>query len=172
MHVVLVLRAYDHATQAVANLASTTTQVPMHNRVAKVVAPKKEKLAAAEAEYSELMVGLNQKKAELADVEANLAALNAKLKEMQDQKQQLEFDVDLCSKKLDRATKLIGGLGGEKTRWTEVAEKLGKDYVNLTGDVLLSAGFIAYLGEGVSGSCPLVTRMACCCHTLVLLLPH
>lgn len=118
----------------------------MQHRVAKVVAPKKEKLAAAEAEYSELMVGLNQKKAELAAVEANLAALNAKLKEMQDQKQQLEFDVDLCSKKLDRATKLIGGLGGEKTRWTEVAEKLGKDYVNLTGDVLLSAGFIAYLG--------------------------
>ena len=65
---------------------------------------------------------------------------------MQDQKQQLERDVDLCSKKLDRATKLIGGLGGEKTRWTEVAEKLGKDYVNLTGDVLLSAAFIAYLG--------------------------
>ena len=114
--------------------------------MAKVVAPKKEKLAAAEAEYSELMVGLNQKKAELAAVEANLAALNAKLKEMQDRKQQLEFDVDLCSKKLDRATKLIGGLGGEKIRWTEVAEKLGKDYVNLTGDVLLSAGFIAYLG--------------------------
>ena len=54
--------------------------------------------------------------------------------------------MDLCSKKLDRATKLIGGLGGEKTRWTEVAEKLGKDYVNLTGDVLLSAAFIAYLG--------------------------
>jgi len=65
---------------------------------------------------------------------------------LQDQKQQLERDVDLCSKKLDRATKLIGGLGGEKTRWTEVAEKLGKDYVNLTGDVLLSAAFIAYLG--------------------------
>ena len=44
------------------------------------MAPKKEKLAAAEAEYSELMAGLDQKKAELAEVEANLAALNAKLK--------------------------------------------------------------------------------------------
>ena len=123
-----------------------SVSLALQHRVAKVVAPKKEKLAAAESEYSELMIGLNQKKAELAAVEANLAALNAKLKEMQDQKQQLERDVDLCSKKLDRATKLIGGLGGEKTRWTEVAEKLGKDYVNLTGDVLLSAGFIAYLG--------------------------
>ena len=47
------------------------------------MAPKKEKLAAAEAEYGELMTGLNQKKAELAAVESNLAALNAKLKEMQ-----------------------------------------------------------------------------------------
>ena len=48
-----------------------------------MVAPKKEKLAAAEGEYSELMTGLNQKKAELSAVEANLAALNAKLTEMQ-----------------------------------------------------------------------------------------
>jgi len=77
---------------------------------------------------------------------------------LQDQKQQLERDVDLCSKKLDRATKLIGGLGGEKTRWTEVAEKLGKDYVNLTGDVLLSAAFIAYLG--------MVAILPKACHAL------
>ena len=36
-------------------------------------------------------------------------------------------------------------------RWTEVAKKLGDDYVNLTGDVLLSSGFIAYLGAFTSG---------------------
>lgn len=75
-----------------------------------------------------------------------MSSLNAKLAEMQARKQQLEFDVDLCEKKLDRATKLIGGLGGEKTRWTEVAKTLAHDYVNLTGDVLLSSGCIAYLG--------------------------
>jgi hypothetical protein len=38
----------------------------------------------------------------------------------QARKAQLEYEVDLCEKKLDRATKLIGGLGGEKARWTEV----------------------------------------------------
>lgn len=65
---------------------------------------------------------------------------------VQARKKQLEEEVDLCQKKLDRATKLIGGLGGEKTRWGEVAKKLAADYTNLTGDVLLSAGFIAYLG--------------------------
>jgi dynein heavy chain len=65
---------------------------------------------------------------------------------LQAKKQQLEADVDLCEKKLERATKLIGGLGGEKLRWTEVAAALKEDYTNLTGDVLLSAGCIAYLG--------------------------
>lgn len=104
--------------------------------------------------------------------------------------------MDLCQKKLERATKLIGGLGGEKTRWrevrvfvdcsasfasllgraslpslrarsvtdhrrcppvcplhahmhtsdTQVAASLAVDYTNLVGDVLLSAGVIAYLG--------------------------
>ncbi|GLI63290.1 hypothetical protein VaNZ11_006196 [Volvox africanus] len=134
------------ASAAAYGLCCWVRAMEAYDRVAKVVAPKKAKLAEAEAEYSELMVGLNAKKAELANVEAKLAGLNAKLSEMQRRKAQLEAEVDLCEKKLDRATKLIGGLGGEKSRWTEVAAKLGGDYVNLTGDVLLASGFIAYLG--------------------------
>lgn len=35
---------------------------------------------------------------------------------------------------------------GEKSRWSEVTRRLARDYVNLTGDVLLAVGFIAYLG--------------------------
>jgi len=54
--------------------------------------------------------------------------------------------VDLCGKKLVRAKKLIGGLGGEKDRWTAAAEELQKIYNNLLGNVLISAGVIAYLG--------------------------
>lgn len=55
----------------------------VHCRVAKVVAPKKQALKIAEDEYTELMTGLNAKKAELAEVEARLETLNAKLAEMQ-----------------------------------------------------------------------------------------
>jgi hypothetical protein len=38
------------------------------------------------------------------------------------------------------------GLGGEKTRWTASAEMYGKMYIKLTGDILLCAGMVAYLG--------------------------
>lgn len=54
--------------------------------------------------------------------------------------------MQLCQKKLERATELINGLGGEKDRWTEAAEHLGELYETLTGDVLISSGVVAYLG--------------------------
>lgn len=60
------------------------------------------------------------------------------------------LQVDLCSKKLERAEQLIGGLGGEKTRWSEMAFNLGELYNNLTGDILISAGIVAYLGAFTS----------------------
>ena len=56
------------------------------------------------------------------------------------------FQVNLCAKKLERAEKLIGGLGGEKQRWTEAAANFQRIYDNLLGDVLVAAAFVAYLG--------------------------
>lgn len=59
---------------------------------------------------------LNQKRGELAEVEGRLAALQQTFTEKTEEKARLEFQVDMCAKKLERAEKLIGGLGGEKTR--------------------------------------------------------
>ncbi|KAK3261161.1 hypothetical protein CYMTET_29916, partial [Cymbomonas tetramitiformis] len=134
------------ASNAAYGLCCWVRAMEAYDRVAKVVAPKKAKLAEAEKEFAELMKGLNQKKAELKEVEDKVAGLNEQLNQMQEKKAKLEYDVDQCSKKLVRAEKLINGLGGEKARWTQVAEDLGVDYTNLTGDVLLSSGTIAYMG--------------------------
>ena len=75
-----------------------------------------------------------------------LQALNDEFEAMTQKKKDLEDNIDLCSKKLDRAEKLIGGLGGEKARWTSSAQVLGEKYINCTGDVLLSSAVVAYLG--------------------------
>lgn len=56
----------------------------------------------------------------------------------------------MCTKKLDRAKQLTGGLGGEKTRWSQTAIELGKLYINLTGDILISSGIVAYQGAFTS----------------------
>lgn len=75
-----------------------------------------------------------------------LQALNDEFAAETKKKKDLEDDIDICSQKLDRAEKLIGGLGGEKTRWSETAKQMHGLLGNVIGDVLLSAGAVAYLG--------------------------
>ena len=75
-----------------------------------------------------------------------LAAMEADLQANTEKKVKLEGEVQLCSIKLERAEKLIGGLGGEKIRWTETAQRLRDAYTHLVGDMIVSAAIIAYLG--------------------------
>ena len=48
--------------------------------------------------------------------------------------------------KLERAETLINGLGGERDRWVISAARARRGVQNLTGDMLIAAGMIAYLG--------------------------
>jgi dynein heavy chain len=61
-------------------------------------------------------------------------------------KQELEDSADRAKRQLVRAGQLIGGLGGEKTRWLSSITTLQSCLTNLVGDMALAAGFISYLG--------------------------
>ncbi|KAL4712586.1 hypothetical protein ACJJTC_007181 [Scirpophaga incertulas] len=133
------------ASTAAEGLCKWIIAMDMYDAVAKVVGPKKAKLEAAEREFAETMAILEEKKATVARLEAKLAELNEALEEANIKKKALEDEVQLCIDKLNRAEKLIGGLGGEKVRWTAAAENLQTLFDNLAGDILVSCGIIAYL---------------------------
>ncbi|KAH6558350.1 hypothetical protein KP509_1Z068500 [Ceratopteris richardii] len=134
------------ASKAAFGLCCWILAMESYDKVARVVAPKKAKLDAATAEFEALQDALSKKKEILKEVEEKLQKLQEELDIMEQKKSALEQDVQNCQKKLGRAEKLIGGLGGEKVRWTNVGEELGKVYRDLTGDILLASGYIAYLG--------------------------
>ncbi|GMH41668.1 hypothetical protein BSKO_09578 [Bryopsis sp. KO-2023] len=134
------------ASSAAEGLCKWACAMDQYDKVAKVVAPKKAALADAEGQYSEVMTALQAKQADLKEVMDKLETLEKQLDHSVKEKTRLENEVELCTKKLERAEKLIGGLGGEKVRWTESATALGDAYVKLTGDMLISAGVISYLG--------------------------
>ncbi|TKC51361.1 hypothetical protein EI555_000034, partial [Monodon monoceros] len=139
-----------NASTAAEGLCKWVIAMDSYDKVAKIVAPKKIKLAAAEGELKIAMDGLRKKQSVLREVQDKLTKLQDTLELNKQKKADLENQVDLCSKKLERAEKLIGGLGGEKTRWSQTALELGQLYINLTGDILISSGVVAYLGAFTS----------------------
>ena len=138
------------SSNAACGMCKWVLAMEAYDRVAKVVAPKKAALAEAESTLGVTMGELQLKQEALKAVEDELGALEQQFEDATQKKVDLEAEVDLCGKKLDRAKTLIDGLGGEKTRWTESAFRLTNQCRLLTGDVLVSAGLIAYLGPFTS----------------------
>ncbi|KAF6028575.1 DNAH7 [Bugula neritina] len=138
------------ASTACEGLCKWVRAMDQYDEVAKVVAPKKAALAKARGELSVAMAALEKKRASLKEVQDKLAKLQQRLDDNKRKKADLENQVDLCQKKLVRAEQLIGGLGGEKDRWSQSAKELGIKYTNTTGDVLISSGLVAYLGAFTS----------------------
>ena len=67
-------------------------------------------------------------------MEAKLASLDTQLTDARSRKEKLQADVKMCEEKLDRAERLIGGLGGEKARWTQAALDLAGEHHRLIGE--------------------------------------
>merc|ERR1719271_86981 len=118
----------------------------VYNAVAKEVGPKKEKLAAAMASVAQSEEIVAAKQAELKEVMDMVAELEAQLHDANEKAKELQRNQKDCAAKLARAEKLIDGLGGEQASWTQKSNRLAKDYTNLTGDILVASGIIAYLG--------------------------
>ncbi|XP_071616680.1 dynein axonemal heavy chain 3 [Heliangelus exortis] len=135
-----------NVSSACEGLCKWVRAMEVYDRVAKVVAPKRERLKEAEEVLDVQMQKLQTKQAELKELLDRLQALNDDFERMNNRKTELENNIELCSQKLVRAEQLISGLGGEKERWTEAARLLGIRYTDLVGDVLLSSGTVAYLG--------------------------
>lgn len=134
------------ASKAAYGLCCWVRAMDSYHRVALVIEPKRKALIEAEQQLAIVMAALKEKQSALQDVMGKLDALAADLKAKKDKKEQLEHDVTMCGVKLDRAQKLMSGLGGEKSRWSSAAENLAEQYKQLVGDVLLAAAHIAYLG--------------------------
>ncbi|XP_056634815.1 dynein axonemal heavy chain 7 [Diorhabda sublineata] len=134
------------ASTAAEGLCKWVIAISKYDKVAKVVAPKKAALAIAEGQLAAAMADLEIKRGQLREALEKVAKLEAKLEQEKKKFQTLTDEVNLCQLKLQRAEELIGGLGGEKSRWRQIAKDLGEKYFILTGDILIAAGVVAYLG--------------------------
>uniref|UniRef100_A0A8C9ZPR8 Dynein axonemal heavy chain 1 n=1 Tax=Sander lucioperca TaxID=283035 RepID=A0A8C9ZPR8_SANLU len=114
--------------------------------VSKAVGPKRQALQEAQEDLAVTQRILDDANEKLAAVEGGIATLQAKYQDCVAKKNELDNKYQLCEARLVRADKLIGGLADEKVRWKETVQHLDYMVDNVAGDVLLCAGYVAYLG--------------------------
>lgn len=84
--------------------------------------------------------------ASLAELNKNLAILNAQLKKEKDKLDELQRVSAEMTRKLNAASQLISGLAGEQKRWTADMGILEDDKIKLVGDCLTGSAFLSYCG--------------------------
>eukprot|EP00698_Gefionella_okellyi_P021807 TRINITY_DN713_c0_g2_i1.p1 TRINITY_DN713_c0_g2~~TRINITY_DN713_c0_g2_i1.p1 ORF type:complete len:3408 (-),score=943.41 TRINITY_DN713_c0_g2_i1:2225-11140(-) len=138
--------AVAKVSRAAMSLCQWVIAMEQYHNVAKIVAPKRERLREAQADLEHTLELLKDAKRRLKDVEDAIEDLQRRYRESVTEKDRLILKVQDCEVRLDRAQKLIGGLGGERTRWNEMLGQLERDHSNMLGDALVSAASVAYLG--------------------------
>jgi dynein heavy chain len=141
--------AYDvmmKKSEAAANLAAWVINIFGYNRIYVKVKPLMDSLEQARNNKQAALDKLASVKALVAKVENQLAQLQATFLEATQEKARVEADAKACEERLALAQRLITGLSSERERWGTEIETLKVNLVNLTGDALLAAAFVSYIG--------------------------
>lgn len=135
-----------NASTAAANLSKWIRAVVQTYDALLIVEPKKLQLVGAESDLKAAEEILAVKKEALKEVMDLLAKLQSDYDRAKREKEELQSEVTKCEVQLDRAEKLINGLGGEKNSWKAKALSNREESTSVIGDCLLSSGIVAYLG--------------------------
>uniref|UniRef100_T1J281 AAA+ ATPase domain-containing protein n=1 Tax=Strigamia maritima TaxID=126957 RepID=T1J281_STRMM len=150
----------------VAGLLSWTKAMVFFYGINKEVLPLKTNLAKQEVRLSAAIETLTLLQEDLDEKQSELGSVKSQYEDALFKKDTLVNQANSCRRKMDAATTLITGLGGEKQRWTEQSKEfksqLGRHIIlfychychsmifyfsfRLVGDILVATAFLSYAG--------------------------
>ncbi|XP_053577059.1 dynein axonemal heavy chain 1 [Bombina bombina] len=138
--------AISRVSKACTSICEWVRAMHKYHFVARGVEPKRQALREAQEDLAATQKILDEAKARLIKEEEGIATLQAKYRDCVSKKEDLKQKCEQCEQRLGRADKLITGLSDERQRWQDTVLNLENLLVNVSGDLLLCAGFLAYLG--------------------------
>jgi len=137
--------ALGKVSPAAKTLAVWLRAIDKYSQVEADMGPKTMELKLAQDDLDRAEAQVQGKVAELKQVQDRVGGLERDLELKSLEKSKLEQSRETTKAQLVRAEKLVSGLGSEEKRWMEVAGDLENDFKNLVGNVMLSAGCLAYI---------------------------
>ncbi|XP_031370421.1 dynein heavy chain 6, axonemal isoform X2 [Apis dorsata] len=115
-------------------------------KIYRVVEPKRQRLKKAEEELNAIEAIVAKKQQELAEVERKIIELQQQYDAALENLNKLEAEMNLAETRLNRSGRLTSALVDERVLWEELTRGFEQQINNLTGDILIAAGALAYLG--------------------------
>ena len=112
----------------------------------KIVRPKLEALAVAQAKLAAAEHALATAVAKEEEVMGVLSALRRDFEAQVAEKSRIEDGAAVLQRKMEQASALINGLGGERARWGEDSRTFADMKRRLLGDCAVACAFISYCG--------------------------
>lgn len=128
-------------------LCKWVNAIAKYDRAMKISLPKRMELKDVEKVRDAAAGQLNAKAEQLKILKDNLAILQNQLKIEKDKSESVKAEYERCCKRLQRAIEILSSLGGEKDNWKHSLEAIQKESRTLVGDILISSGITAYLGQ-------------------------
>lgn len=135
-----------NASKAAEGLCCWVRAMSMYHEASKVVKPKLEALRIAEGKFEAAQVSLQASEEKLIKCQGVLTRLQEDFQAQMEEKAKVEEYAHATKKKMEQATALISGLGGEKARWTEDSNRFVERKAHLVGDCALATAFLNYCG--------------------------
>lgn len=136
----------EKISRAAGSLCEWVIAMDMYARISRNIEPKRNKLQQAESDLKIVQEQLNIKQTALRAIQNEVAELESTFQASIKKGDELKRKSELTEARLIRAGKLVTGLNSESKRWSESAKRLEVDLKNLVGNIMLAAGFVAYLG--------------------------
>jgi len=135
-----------NASQAAEGLCVWVRAMKFYHEASKIVKPKLEALAIAEAQMEAANKALSAAEDRLKACKDRLAQLQDMFDNQMAEKKRIEDGALALQRKMNQASELIGGLAGERERWTDDANNFADLKRRLVGDCAVGCAFISYCG--------------------------
>ena len=112
----------------------------------KEIEPRRDAFMLSQKQYDEKKKNLEEKTDKISHLDTALQGLKGRQQSKDDVIEELRAEIQDCSIRKKRADRLLKGLSAEKQKWIVCTRMLTSKYTTVTGDVLLSAGYITLLG--------------------------